>query len=297
MNQIYQDAQRAHDDIFLAEPSDDIKERFENFKRDCNNSNASNIEVDLNELNSLSRILFVRMIVQKIVEVIREMSPGKAKHQRTIFYKFGQESYKCDHKTATSFDDIFQPADFLLHGIGAYSRETRENRRKFPSIISELTKIAERSSFVAIASKIQESRTSGNSIEHFGELEPDDVNFLNRFVFLQDMEVVRRLFRDRDDNEPSNALDHLPVGVAIAAVSSLMRREDSTFDFTNTRLFEALGGTERWERGGAISYKEFVAQSAQTRAGVIRDIIEQFDPEDHLTVDGIKRLLEDEFGQ
>ena len=282
MDEIYQAARQAHDKIFLAEPTGHVTEKFEKFKNDynvvCDNSksnsrgnndgNASKLEVDLNGLSSLARILLIRMIVQQLVEDFRKKTAGIFKVQKTIFYKVGEEVFECDHKPGNS--PYSQPANFYLHGIGRYSE-----------VEPELARIANQSSFVVIASKIRASRTRGIPIVSFDELEQEDVNFLNRFVFLQDMEVVRRLFRERDENEalkkePSNELDQLPVGVAMATVSNLMRRKDSTFDFRNTGFFNVFSG-----------------QKAERKCSIRKIISGQ----EKITVDGMMKLLEDEFGQ
>jgi len=278
---LYENAQVAHDEIFLSEPEDsEVIARFQKFETDFN-QDKSHVFVDLSFLRGLSRILLIREIILCIVDIADRSG------EQTITYKFGKSLFKCDHVVTKGFPVIFHPANLHLHGIGKYAE-----------IKLELERISSLSSPKKIASKIRASRKTGTPIRPFDDLDEGDADFLNRFVLLQDLEVVRRLYRERDKDgerltEPSNPHDSLPVGVAIAAASHLMRHH-SRYHFDNTNLFNAVADENSWDR--SVSYGNWIEESARKRGLVIKGIIHKLGP-DWWTVGRIKLLIRKEFGR
>ena len=293
----YRNAQRAHDEFFLAQPTNnDVINKFEDFLSQYEHF-VSPIKVDINGLNSRSRILLIRQIAQEIAENRRVGTVVK------VVYKFGSQWYRCHHKTK-NLSVTSQPIDFHLKGIGAY----------LSKISNDIRRIAETTTNPRMARAIRYSRISGRPIHPFdylylyrhqnrypADLFYDNADYLNRFMLLQDLEVVRRLYRKRGLKgeplrEPTNPYDHLPVGVAIAIVSQRMRRRFSWRTFDNTRLFEVFADPIQWDRNEVPSYSDWVEQSAQRRGDVIKDIIWRLGPQD-LSVGGIRQILKNEFGK
>ena len=287
MDQSYRNAQRAHDDIFLAEvTNDDVIQRYNDFEEDFENDKSRFID-DITFLTSLSRILLLRMGITKIIQETQRST------EKVIYYKFGRNLYKCDHFITKGYSVIYQPANLHLHGIGGYYCPE-------PSVVTDLSRIASLSSFDRIARRMRRSRTTGTPITPFGDLNQADADFLNRFVFLQDLEVVRRLYRYYDDygrliREPTNLYDHLPVGVAIAAASYLMLRRDNKYSFHKKNVFGAFAEKKPWDRNKVPKYKDWVKQAAENRSQVIRKLMNKLRPF-RFTVNGIKKLIFKEFG-
>ncbi len=50
-----------------------------------------------------------------------------------------------------------------------------------------------------------------------------DANYLTQFMLLGDLEVARRLYREK--GKITNPLDDLPIGVAIAAINQLIEKD------------------------------------------------------------------------
>ena len=287
MDRIYRIAQEAHDNIFLAELTNrDSKKRCNKFKKNYQNG-ISPLVVNLNGLNSLLRILLVRNILLTLVDT------AKYSQNLTVHYKFGRKLYKCNHIITKGYSVVFQPGNFVLQGVGSYYTGT-------PSIKSKLRRAAKRSSYSSIASKIRISRTTGTPIRRFGNLLQSDVDFLNCFVLLQDFEVMRRLYRERDEYgeltmDPTNSYDHLPVGVAIAAVSYLMSRRDSKYSFNKINFFGVFAEKEPWDRNKVPEYKDWVELAAEKRSQVIRELMKKLGPF-RFTVNAIKKIILKEFG-
>lgn len=183
----------------------------------------------------------------------------------------------------------YQPGNFLNQNIGRF----------FPEITSHLKSLIPKSSNSAIASKLQESRIRGILIEPFDNLDQSDADYLNRLLLQLDLEVVRRLYREKAANgdlipTPKHPYDHLPVGVAIAAATRLMRDPSKNFALHDKRLFKVCAEKVPFSKY-MFFYSDWVKNKADKRCRCIKDILNMLD-EDDKTLDGLKTLLEDEFG-
>lgn len=262
MDTVYQNAQKAHDDFFLCRPNDfDVNFKFGKFSDDFKEK-KSPIEVDIRELNSRSRILLIRRIVQKIVD-----SQVSARKDQIflVHYQFGEITFKCEHKTVKK-KNVLQPVNIRLDAIGSYFDGNN-------SIEKRVERIAQKSSYSEIATKIQASRIKGIPIQRFDRLDQADAAYLNRFVFLLDLEVVRRLHREKYDKEPTNPFDHLPVGVAIAAATNLLRIPGNDFSLTKIGFYEAFAERQGWDDSVRLSYERWVDRAATKRSKVVMDAI------------------------
>ena len=89
-------------------------------------------------------------------------------------------------------------------------------------------------------------------------------DFLNRFAFLLDLEVARRLYRD-SNGRTINDYDQLPVGHAIAAASHWMTSHRGV-TFEQTNLFGAFAekvSLDEWrEKHGWMEYVDWVSNVA-----------------------------------
>ena len=173
----YQDAQRAHDEIFLAESANpEVDKQYQSFL-DQYQARAQQIRVDISGLTSRARIILIRKMIQHICDGERQKKAGERKETKTVFYRYHGHGhdYECEHvpvkedyRSGSKVFNTNQPGSVILDGIGKYFKESA---REGPSIQDRLEEITRIVPSDEIGAKIRASRTTGQPIRAVGVTE------------------------------------------------------------------------------------------------------------------------------
>jgi hypothetical protein len=201
-------------------------------------------QCDISDLPSISRILLIKKLTQVNLE----------RSKKIIHIEFSLDGVVFG---TTLLPKEFKRGNLQVHGIGNYE----EIQQFMYDICSYLHP-------VVIVRVLRAARRAGRSITHQSVdyfdgqrnrlYDPQDVDFLNRFMFLWDCEVARLLQIPATTDDPERdskeqLFYNLPIGLGISSIHFFIEQRNYDFNYylTKTNRYHLFTGEAR-EREGAV---------------------------------------------